>query len=142
MRKPTDIKVKIKQIKYEYLKQFYREKLTVKPENCFYNKPVVLHDTKEYKTRVCTYFSGVEQYQICNTVSCAEKCNAFVLKHSKNALRDQLETDIEKNPGKYPEVVALNWVLEQKPERHDFTFKEKVKFELVRVWTFLKGIWK
>lgn len=139
MKSPTEIKNKIKQVKYEYLKQVFKEKLAVKPENCHYNKVVTLHDTNEYKTRLCTYYSDADHYEICNTVTCAQKCNAFVFKHDKEDLRGRLDTDIDRNPSKYPELSVLTWVLEQK-ENSKITFLDKIRYGFSRFIIWLKEL--
>jgi len=139
MKSPTDIKNKIKQVKYEYLKQVYKEKLAVKPENCHYNKAVILADTKEYKTRLCTYFADADTYQVCNTVTCAQRCNAFIFKNDKNTLREKLDVDIDQNPNKYPELAVLSWVIEQK-ENSKISFLDKIRFEYNRFLNWLKGL--
>jgi hypothetical protein len=139
MKSPTEIKNKIKQVKYEYLKQVYKEKLTVKPENCHYNKAVVLHDTKEFKTRLCTYYSDADGYEVCNTVTCAQRCNAFVFKHDKENLKNRLDVDVDTNPNKYPEIAVLSWVLEQK-ENSKITFLDKIKYEFKRFIIWVKEL--
>lgn len=138
MKSPTEIKNKIKQVKYEYLKQIYQDKLSVKPENCHYNKVVTLCGQKEIKTRVCTYFSDSEHYEICDTLECANSCNAFIVKHSKDVLKDRLDVDIQKNPNKYPEISVLSWVLQQK-ENLKISFLDKIKYELHRFFILVKG---
>jgi hypothetical protein len=68
-------------------------------------------------------------------------CNAFVAKHTKKDLRDRLDSDIAQNQEKYPEIIALNWVLEQN-EKVTFSFRDKVKFELARFFNYVKGLFK
>jgi len=113
MRTPTDIKRKIDTLHFEYLKKIYADRLTKEnPQNCLYNKKVVLHGDSEVTTRVCTYFSSAEAFELCDQSSCSRSCNAFVNKYTKKELRDALEKDIEESPTKYPVLTALNWTLE------------------------------
>jgi len=113
MKSPTEIKNKVKQLKFEYLKAFYQKHLVKEPQNCFYNRSIVLDSAnKEVTTRICTYFTDGETYQICNSVKCSKQCNAFVPKREKKDLKDVLESDMTQNPERYPEILVLNWALD------------------------------
>jgi hypothetical protein len=113
MKEPTKIKEKIRQLKFAYTKQFYKEHLSREPKNCIYNRTVIFAGTKEHATRVCNYFSDNNVYQICDSLECAGSCNAFVSKLKKKDIKTSLDNDIKNNPMKYPEIMALNWVLEK-----------------------------
>jgi len=116
MKTPTEIKDKIRQLKFEYLKANYARYLAQEPQNCIYNSQVVLHDTSESVTRICTYFSTQNNYRVCNTVECAKKCDAFVNKVNKKDLRALLDKNIQENPSHYLEIIALQWVLDANSE--------------------------
>lgn len=136
MKNPTEIKNKIKQIKFEYLKTSYAENLVREPYNCVYNRPIKLLGDKEVLTRVCTYFTTDEEsYQICNSRECSQQCNAFVFKHDKKQLRELLDLDVEANPKKYPELMVLEWVLdsEQVPPSNPNIIR-RAKTAIVYAW--------
>lgn len=134
MKQPTEIKEKIRQLKFAYLKKFYREHLSREPKNCIYNRPVVFAGTKEYATRICTYFSDGDTYQICASTDCALSCNAFVSRFERRELRDALETDIQSNPVKYPEIMALSWALEKPAEPQMENIWDKLRFGVFQSW--------
>jgi hypothetical protein len=121
MKQPTKIKDKLRQLKFAYIKQFYKEHLSRDPKNCVYNKPVIFAGTKEHATKVCTYFSDNNYFQICDSLECAGNCNAFVARLKKKDIRASLELDIKSNPMKYPEIMALNWVLEESDKDNFYT---------------------
>lgn len=137
MKSPTDITEKVKQLKFEYLKAFYRQKLAREPQNCVYNREIVIRDDKTVVTRVCTYFSDEATYQICDTSECSRKCNAFVERYNKQQLREFMERDIEESPEKYPEVMALAWVLDKvELPVGNLSIIDKLKWKVFE-WAFL-----
>jgi len=112
MKTPTEIKQKIRNIEFEYLKGVYQSRLSKDPHNCAYNKKAVLPGSDQALTRVCGYFSDSDSVQVCNTAECSVNCNAFVPRFDKKQLRDLLREDIENNPTKYPELMVLKWALD------------------------------
>lgn len=130
MRKPKEITNKIRQIQFEHLKKVYKQHLEKEPYNCVYNKKVVLHGSKDIQTRVCSYFSSPDQYEVCNTTECSKSCNAFIAKQTKKELRNLLANDIETAPKKYPEIMVLNWALEA-PSKFSFEFGFFTKIKLI-----------
>lgn len=112
MKTPTEIKQKIRNLEFEYLKTVYQAHLSKEPQNCIYNKKAVLPGTDAPITRVCGYFSDEETVQVCNRIECSQNCNAFAPRQDKKTLRALLEEDVEKNPTKYPEIMVLSWVLD------------------------------
>ena len=133
MKGPKEIVSKIKQIQFEHLKEVYKTHLSKEPQNCVYNRRVIIHGSKDVVTRLCGYFSQGDTFEVCNSVSCSAKCNAFVPKFTKPVLRKRLELDVKENPENYPEIAVLNWTLEghldeEKPSFWDF-LKRKVTLE-------------
>lgn len=121
MKTPTEIKQKIRNIEYEYLKRVYQARLSKEPQNCLYNKRVVLPGSEKAITRVCAYFTDADTIQACNTSECSRNCNAFVCRHDKKTLRDLLQEDVRSNPTKYPELMVLGWTLDGEIEQDDST---------------------
>lgn len=135
MKDPQEIVTKIKQIQFEHLKGIYKKNLSKEPQNCVYNKMVVIRGDTEVATRVCGYYSKDDVYEVCNSLACSEKCNAFVARHTKPELRRRLEQDMQENPKKYPEITVLNWTLENPPVPNaDFTWWERMKWGWFKFW--------
>lgn len=114
MRDPAEIASKIRQVRFEYLKVAYQSELSKRPSNCVYNRTVTLYGEGEVVTRLCGFYSDDRNYIVCDTDVCASSCDAFVCKKDKKQIREQLEIDMTENPSKYPEVLALEWVLGRK----------------------------
>jgi hypothetical protein len=112
MKSPTEIKQKIRNIEYEYLKKVYQTRLSKDPQNCVYNKKATAPGSDEALTRVCSYFTTDDSVQVCDSGECSQSCNAFVFKYDKRQLRELLQQDISTNPTKYPELLVLNWSLD------------------------------
>jgi hypothetical protein len=111
MKNPAEIAAKIRQVRFEYLKMAYQSELTKRPHNCIYNRTATLYGEGEIVTRLCGFYSDDRNYIICDTDDGAQSCDAFVCKKSKKQIRKQVEKDMKENSQKYPEILALEWVL-------------------------------
>lgn len=89
----------------------YQSELTKRPSNCIYNRTSTLYGDGEIVTRLCGFYSDDRNYIICDTDEAAQSCDAFVCRKNKKQVREQVEKDMSENPNKYPEVLALEWVL-------------------------------
>lgn len=144
MRDPKEIVTKIKQIQFEHLKKVYESNLSKEPQNCIYNKKVIIHGDEDVLTRVCSYYSKGETVEICNNTQCSARCNAFVPKFTKPELRKMLDSDIVENPKNYPEITVLNWTLENPPmvSTGEITWLEKLKFKVQTAWAKFKSVFR
>lgn len=139
MRDPAEIASKIRQVRFEYLKMAYQSELSKKPHNCVYNRPVTLYGEGEVVTRLCGFYSDEKNYIVCDTDECATSCNAFVCRKDKKQIREQLEKDMEEHPSKYPEILALEWVLGRKQSIELQDSQESFFKKIVRI---IRGLFK
>lgn len=139
MKTPSEISSKIKQVRFEYLKAAYQIELTRHPCNCIYNRKVTLHGEGEVVTRLCGFYSDDKNYIVCDTEDSARNCDAFVCKKSKKQVREQLEKDMIENSHKYPELLALEWVLEKKSPIFLITKFDVIVSEIKRLFVNTKA---
>ena len=139
MRKVREIYEKMRQVKYHHLVKLYKTFLKRKPENCRYNYPYSL---KKDKIETVIYLCLLHQpksnlpdgrflwpppdpdnakiqphlVDICHEIHHCSHCNAFVFRHSKKSLKDLFEEKLKDKKFKekeYPDICALEWVLEK-----------------------------
>jgi hypothetical protein len=127
MRNPGATYRKLREVKYFHLVVLYKKLSKRIPCNCRYNycykfigdggvekeiRLCLLHqDNLDLKNGVIPHLVDVceEQHHIRN-------CNGFVLKHTKDTIKNIFEEELgNKNikEKKYPDICALEWVLER-----------------------------
>jgi hypothetical protein len=124
---------KLKQIKFHHLIVMYRKYLKKTPENCKYNHAYVLNGNngQEYKVGLCLFhqedavfnsnpptLSGILPHllDVCEAVEDCQNCNAFVRKYDRQMVKDLFEKELaikSIRETKYPDICALEWVLER-----------------------------
>jgi len=126
MRSSRDIYQKLREVKYRHLIELYKRYFKKIPDNCRYNFIYQFPtDLGMVKLRLCLLHqpdldlkSGVYPHliDVCQEPKHCVNCNAFVLKHTKDSLKKMLEEELSDQKikqEKYPDVCALEWVMEQ-----------------------------
>ena len=116
MKSPGVIYRRYRQLKRKLLYDAVVEARQVFHCNCFYGRSVKHIDMGGYTTfAVCGY-----NFDPCNKelplCTCPAECNAFVNRWSRDKVEAQFEADIadwKTKLDKYPELVALEWVLDK-----------------------------
>lgn len=122
---------KLKEIKFRHLIVLYRTLLKRVPDNCKYNYGYDLISKGEtHHIRLClchqwdqdlpenNNLRGVLPHlvDICNEVSDCQNCNAFAPKYNRDQIKELFEEELktkEIREKKYPDICALDWVLER-----------------------------
>lgn len=126
MKSARIVAQKLREVKYHHLVVFYKKLLKRNPENCLYNHPYrFISDSETHEIRLCLLHqpnldldSGVFPHliDVCQEVKQCINCNGFILKYNKDSVKKLFEEEL-KNKGlkekKYPDICALEWVLEQ-----------------------------
>jgi len=114
---------KLREVKYRRLVELYRRLLRRAPELCKYNKAYRIQtDNTVREIRLCMLHQPENGgfiphlLDICQEINHCNQCNAFVSIHTKETVRAAFEQDLANENVKakrYPEICALEWVLEQ-----------------------------
>jgi len=109
---PKHIKDKYKQLKYSHLKKLYDKNLSKYPENCRYNKVIVLPN--KYKINICTYdLSENAEVEMCYKKAHSKNCNAFCFRSSKEELKEIFLKELKDDPiraTKFKDINILYWL--------------------------------
>lgn len=128
MKKVRDVYQKLREVKHYHLVKLYKYYLRKVPNNCKYNYPYPISSTDgKMKTeiRLCLLHQPELNMEskiyphlvdVCHHPHHCTNCNAFVFKLSREEIKDVFENelkDIKLKEKKYPDICALEWVLEQ-----------------------------
>lgn len=139
MKKVRDVYQKLREVKYHHLVKMYKFLLKRVPDNCRYNYPYFLkkdkcsttinlcflHQPEENipKPRLIWPISYPEDIKInpqlldiCKEVHHCSLCNAYIPRYTKEEISKKFEEnlkDIKYKEKYYPDICALEWVLEQ-----------------------------
>jgi hypothetical protein len=126
MKSARAISQKLREVKYHHLVKFYKKYLKKSPENCLYNYPYqFVSDNEDHEIHLCLLHqpnldlkTGVFPHliDICQEMKHCQNCNAFLLKYNKDNVKRLFDEELNnKNlkEKKYPDICALEWVLEQ-----------------------------
>lgn len=128
MRSHGAVYRKLKEVKYRHLVALYRKYLKKTPQNCRYNYQYEIKskDGKKCSIGLCLLHQpnpedinqGIHTHllDVCDCQAHSSQCNAFVPKYTKEQLKNMLEEELkDKNirGKKYPDICALEWVLEK-----------------------------
>jgi len=144
MRNTRAVYQKLRDIKFLYLTKLYKKYLKKIPESCKYNYPYKIEADKFI--RLCLLHQpeldlkkGVYPHliEVCEDINHCSNCNAFTLKYTKEDLKKVLLEELNDpklKEKKYPEICALEWVLEQTPTEipHETIYQ--------KLWCILKEI--
>ena len=113
---------KLREVKHRHLTELYKKYLRRSPELCKYNQPYkVQSDGVVREIRLCLLHQpegGIVPHllDICEQAEQCRECNAFISTHTKESIKDLFESELKNNAlkvRKYPDLCALEWVLEQ-----------------------------
>ena len=117
MRTAGAVYKKLRELKYRHLVELYKKFLKRTPELCKYNRVYrVQTDGIVRDIGLCMLHqpeTGFEPHllAICEQTQQCASCNAFICRYTKESLKEEFE----RIRHKYPDIVALEWVLEQYP---------------------------
>lgn len=127
MKTEGHVRQKIKQVIFRHRKEYVRQGLARRPENCAHNRVVRLpvHTGNRATIRVCAYTSKEETNDfVCDSTMAgdeqAEQCPFFECRHTASTLKSgfRAKLGLDGSPVKigviaseYPDVAALMWVL-------------------------------
>ena len=123
MRNVRAVYQKLRDVKYVHLVKLYKKLFRKVPENCRYNFEYTISD----KTTIglCLLHqpevdleNGVFPHlvDICQDIHHCSSCNAFVPRFTKKGVQELFEQRLKNKKLKereYPDICALEWVLEQ-----------------------------
>lgn len=129
MKTQAQVKSKLKDAQFKYLKRKYKSRLSKRPENCKHNlrhegtafdyeegstKPV----PKDYVIGLCMYGANPPELwsgKICDTLECAQSCDVFEPKATKESLKEEFQGELENwdvLSQEYKDLAALRWVVD------------------------------
>jgi hypothetical protein len=148
MKSESDVRNKLKEVKYRYLKKNIKQKRKHIPQNCSFNAELVSSKDEASAISICTResddewvkFYGKNDNKICDLnydgkERCV-KCPFF----SWDSEKDDIKQDFDKElldlsaaqlAFKYPEIMALSWVLDNSPDIDPLVIKEPEVFPVV-----------
>jgi len=110
----SEVRQKLKQVKFRHLKRELSERLQVAPRNCDHNKRLEFEGREvgfcSLRQTLCTEEHGPDLSQDCLDFSC---------RYNKDQIKEEfttvMESPIHEIAAKYPDVAALTWVLSENP---------------------------
>jgi hypothetical protein len=126
------IKEKLKQLKYQHLKKKYAQNLSKLPENCKYNKEIML--PRGNRINICG-FDLEDNYEVdlCYKKEHANDCNAFCPRKSKEDLYLEFNKELKDEQvrsTKYKDINILYWMmpeLEKEDIPKEISLIQKIK---------------
>jgi hypothetical protein len=122
MRSPGVVYKKLKEVKYRHLISMYRKFFRKIPENCKYNKKYeFMVDGEIREVRLCMLHQdkdGInpELLDLCEQLHHSSRCDGFILRYTKDDIKTLFEQEMSDKSIKekrYPDICALEWVLER-----------------------------
>jgi hypothetical protein len=133
VKSESQVRQKLKQVLFRHRKEFLREQLHRRPENCKHNAVVhlpvhvatrsslricgLVHESEGWNNRVCDSLIGGDRQ--------ATQCPHYVCQHTPEELKlefnekiglGQTPVEIGRLAKDYPDAAALMWVLSPTPE--------------------------
>lgn len=116
MRSYAEIKKKLRNLRYRYLKRYLEEHLSVQPANCVYNRE---YASEMGPVRLCMLGAKDPENwpgNLCDTKECAQTCPFFQNKYEKKKLKEDFVRKLQ-DPNilytKYRDLAMLQWALEE-----------------------------
>jgi len=126
MRSPGSVFKKLKEVKYRHLTLFYKKYFKKIPENCKYNyKYEFMSDGQKKQIRLCLLHQentdslvglDLKFIDVCEQMHHCSRCDAFIFRYTKEDIKSIFEEELSNQSikeKKYPEICALEWVLEK-----------------------------
>ena len=156
MRTPGTIYKKLREVKYRHLINLYRKYLRRTPENCKYNYQYIFTGSDGYKheIRLCLLHQEIPDLgsdiqlnlvDVCSEPKHSIDCNGFILRHNKEDIKKILENELQDTDlklKKYPDICALEWVLERPALGVTIEGLQKFWFALKQKWVILNERYK
>jgi hypothetical protein len=147
---------KLKEVRFHHLIALYRKYLKRVPQNCKYNYAYVSYgnDGKESQIGLCFLhqenipdnipqdltprLSGLIPHlvDICQAMEDCRNCNAFVKRHDQRSIKELFEKELsikKIRQAKYPDICALEWVLERSFQEMPPSFFQTLKDGIRRI---------
>lgn len=133
MKREGKVEEKLRDLRYEHLKSKMEENLTPVPENCKHNYQYTAEDDDGEEVTVGLCMLGSDNPQewpgnVCDAPQTAEKCPFFEPKKSEEELKEEFRDEIDR--GEYPDLTALQWVLDRELTEMDWTVRRRMKASL------------
>lgn len=144
MRRTRDIYVKRKELIKSRMKREIANRMTVCPRNCKFNQRVSL-DGNGMKTSLCLFgqpknkkgeLFQPSQIIVCNSIKQARECSARIPLYANQEeagrkIHEEM-TDPAVRMARYPELVTLDWVLDN--ELHNLKLNPPTKWVRLMLW--------
>lgn len=113
---------KLREVKYKHLTELYKKLIRRQPDRCKYNKAYRIEtDGVVKEIRLCMLHQPTDGgllphlLDICQETKHCEECNAFISIHTKESVKALFEEELASSAKskKYPDICALEWVLDQ-----------------------------
>lgn len=127
MKTEAQVRQKLKQVIFRHRKEFVREGLSRRPQNCAHNRTVRLpvHTGNRASLRVCDYRQGDDAMDVvCDPTMAgdeqAQECPFFACRQTASSLKEDFKAKLglDGSPvqigviaSEYPDVAALMWVM-------------------------------
>lgn len=138
MRRPYQVGLKLRELMRKHVEAYVKDKTSRSPRNCNFGHPVSVEETEQVLV-LCTspecspqgnYFS-VCKPQRC--MACTHYCPRVTTREEALASFKEMVSDPVTKRGLYPDVVALEWVL-------DNSYHEAIKSQAWYVRVLLRSI--
>lgn len=123
MRNIRAVYQKLRDVKYHHLVKFYKKHMKRIPDNCKYNYPYNV--SANTTVHLCFLHqpnlnleSGIFPHliDVCQELHHCSSCNGFIPQYTKKEIQELFLKELENKKfkeKKYPDICALEWVLEQ-----------------------------
>jgi hypothetical protein len=152
MRSASAVFRKLKEAKFRRLVALYKNLFRKIPDNCKYNYQYdfVGSDDKLYSIKLCLIhhqnFIDLQQnthlIDVCQNEEDCKNCNGFIPKYSREEIKEIFDNELKTKSikeSKYPEICALEWVLERYETGHPpLSWFQALYFKIKNV--ILKGL--
>lgn len=142
MRSSGVVYKKLRELKFRHLVELYKKFLRRAPDLCQYNRTFRVESNNTVRVvSLCWLHQPPEGVQphlldICDQVGHCQDCNAFVCRFTKESVQKAFEKELEDpkiKAKKYPDICALEWVLEQSVSGiPPFTWIQKAYYDVKR----------
>jgi hypothetical protein len=119
MRSQSEVKKRLRQILWKYLRLRYAKHLSRRPENCrFY----LVRQRKAAEAVAFCIFRGSDQGDLCLFEDVPEQCPNFKFRKTKEEVKADFMLDLTRSEFKrhnFKDIVQLEWILEMNNEAGD-----------------------
>jgi len=141
MLSEREIFEKLKQLKYLHLKKMYDRFLSKKPENCKYNKIVILPNKNQIN--ICVFhLEDIVNVDLCYKIEHSKDCNAFCPIQNKEQLKERFIEEL-KDPQKratyYKDINILYWLYPNLNEFKETNIFTKLNIKIRKIYLRIKG---